>query len=177
MTVERILAGDEQAFRDLVEHYRNYLFHIVYAVLRNRTDAEDITQEAFIQIYKSLPQYQSQGLKSWMSRIAVNKAIDFKRKMQRRKENLTESIEEVAVVKVENNVEQPVLDQEQTEIILRRLAELPSDYREYVHAYYLEEKSYKEIAAERGVAVKTVASKLHRAKKWVQKNWREEDFR
>lgn len=174
--IKEILAGNEHAFRTLIEKYRNYLYHIVYGVLRNQKDAEDVTQEVFVQIYVSLPQYKFQGLKSWMSRIAVNKSIDYKRKMQRRKEHLTDSIEEVSKLRFENDAEQPLLEKEKQALLHTMLERMPQNYREVMRAFYLEEKTHKQIAAEQGVAEKTVASKLHRARKWIQKHWREEDF-
>lgn len=174
--IEQVLAGDEHAFRTLIEKYRNYLYHIVYGVLRNRKDAEDVTQEVFVQIYVSLPQYKFQGLKSWMSRIAVNKAIDYKRKIQRRKENLTDAIEEVSRLHFADDAERPLLEKERQVLVHTMLNRMPANYREVMRAFYLEEKTHKQIAAEQGVAEKTIASKLHRARKWIQKNWREDDF-
>ena len=78
--VDLILAGDTEAFRLLIDRYANYIYQAAYGVLRNGKDAEDVAQEAFVQIFLSLPRYQRKGLKSWMARIAVNKAIDYRRK-------------------------------------------------------------------------------------------------
>ncbi len=74
--IEKVKNGNDHAFRLLVEKYRNLIFHIVYGILRNEKDAEDAAQEVFIKIYTSLPQYEKQGFKTWISRIAVNHAID-----------------------------------------------------------------------------------------------------
>ncbi|HZG59424.1 MAG TPA: sigma factor [Anoxybacillus sp.] len=91
--IAKVKKGNEHAFRLLVEKYRHYLFKTVYAIIRNEKDAEDVTQEVFVRIYLSLPQYQSQGFKTWMTCIAVNYAIDVKRKMQRQREEILEVIE------------------------------------------------------------------------------------
>ena len=56
------------------------------------------------------------------------------------------------------------------------IAQLPNNYRAVIIAYYLEEKSYQQIALEQGVELKTVESKLYRAKQWMRKYWKEEDF-
>ncbi len=174
--IERMLSGDEAAFRHFVEEYRTYLYQVVYSVLHHQKDAEDVTQEVFVQIYLSLRQYRSQGFKTWITRIAVNKAIDWKRKAQRRKEELMELPEPVQSVQtVENNPEAPYLQKERNEQIRNKLNELPSGQRRAVYAYYFEEKSYKEIASEEGVAEKSVESKLYRAKQWIKKNWEEEE--
>lgn len=136
-----------------------------------------MTQEVFVQIHTALPQYKAKGLKSWMARIAVNKAIDHKRKIERRQENLTQSMEDVLVAKADDDTERALLDKEKQGLVQKMLRGMPPNYRDVVHAFYLEEKSHKQIAVEQGVAEKTVASRLYRARKWMQKHWREEDFK
>jgi RNA polymerase sigma factor (sigma-70 family) len=66
-----VLEGNDHAFRLLVEKYRNDVFRTIFAVLRDQKEAEDAAQEVFMKIYTSLPQYQNQGFKTWMTRIAV----------------------------------------------------------------------------------------------------------
>nr|WP_026074441.1 sigma-70 family RNA polymerase sigma factor [Brevibacillus massiliensis] len=175
--IRQIIAGDAEAFRIFLERYRQYLFQVVYSVLRHQKDAEDVTQEVFVQIYLSLPQYQSQGIKAWMTRIAVNKAIDWKRKAQRSREELTESLDQLSVPVAAEAADSPVLQKEYRETIRGRLHELPQNYREVVYAYYFEEKSYQEIASEQGIEPKSVESKLYRARKWIRSHWQEGDFR
>lgn len=70
----------------LVEQYSQHVFQTAYSVLKNAKEAEDAAQEVFLQVYKSLPEYRSQGFKTWITRICVNKAIDAKRKISRRRE-------------------------------------------------------------------------------------------
>ena len=89
--------GSDHAFRLLVEKYRNDVFRTVFAVLRDQKEAEDAAQEVFMKIYTSLPQYENQGFKTWMTRIAVNHAIDVKRKLARRKEEVAEALEQQAL--------------------------------------------------------------------------------
>lgn len=174
--VRRILSGDEQAFRRLMDRYRGYLFGVVYSILRHAKDAEDITQEALVQIYLSLPQYRSKGLKSWMTRIAVNKAIDHKRRLMRKKEELSAAIEvDFAPSLVEPDVSTQVLRAESREEVQEKLDQLPAHYREVLVAYYMEGKSYREIAGQLGIEERTVATRLHRARKLMRQQWQEED--
>jgi RNA polymerase sigma factor (sigma-70 family) len=171
--IAKVKKGDEHAFRLLIEKYRDYLFKMVYSIIRNEKDAEDVTQEVFVRIYFSLPQYQSQGFKTWITRIAVNYAIDVKRKMQRQREEVLESIEAEA----NESVELPVIKKEERKRIRERLSEIPPNYRDVIYAYYIDEKSYQEIANEQNVEVKTIETKLYRARRWLRKHWKEEDFR
>ncbi len=177
--VDLILAGDKEAFRVLIEQYSNYIYQAAYGVLRHVKDAEDVAQETFVQIFLSLPRYQRKGLKSWMTRIAVNKAIDHKRKLIRRKE---QSMEEdansppMAIQDQHANTELQLLKKERQHMLERNINKLPSNYREVIIAYYMDEKTYQQIADEQGAELKTIASKLYRAKQWMKKHWKEDDY-
>lgn len=161
----------------MVRH-ANYIYQTAYGVLRHVKDAEDVAQEAFVQIFLSLPRYERKGLKSWMARIAVNKAIDYKRKLIRRNETSMDEDANAPPMIIRDqyaNTEQQILNKEQQQLVKRNVNNLPDNYREVIIAYYIEEKSYQQIALEQGVVLKTVASKLHRAKKWMRKHWKEDD--
>ncbi len=176
--IQQVLQGNHEAFRTLVKRYRQYLFQVVYSVLRDAGDAEDVTQEAFTQIYFSLPRYRHQGLKTWMTRIAVNKAIDFRRRAVKKREQPVDTFEEAWPETMPSaDVEHSVIRKEYNAYVMKRLQELPENYRDVVCAYYIEDKSYQEIAEEMGIALKSVESRLYRAKKWIHKHWKEEDFR
>ncbi|WP_335337654.1 RNA polymerase sigma factor [Bacillus pseudomycoides] len=145
-------------------------------MLRHEEDAQDITQEVFVKIHASLPNYQFRGLKTWMARIATNHAIDYKRKKEREKVELSLSNETQEDIKSSHNIEASLLRKEKKLLIAQKLKELPENYRDVVLAHYLEEKSYQEIATQQNAEVKTVEMKLYRARKWIKKHWKEEDF-
>lgn len=175
------MSGDQHAFRTLVQSYQTYIYRLVFSVVRNHADAEDVTQETFVQIYRALPQYQSKGLKTWMSRIAVNKAIDHRRKTNRLREDTLSDPDQLAppdlgLYQQEHLIEQQIVSKESRQLVLAQLQEVPDNYREVVKAFYFENKSYADIAEEQGVTAKTVESKLYRAKQWMRKRWKEEDF-
>ncbi len=142
--------------------------------MRNEKDAEDATQEAFIKIYYALPQYEGQGLKAWMTRIAVNHAIDIRRKLQRQSEKIIEYAKQSLNEPNESTLDTPILMKEQRERVRIRLKELPDNYREVIQAYYIDEKSFKQMADEQQVESKTIEAKLYRARRWIRKHWKEE---
>lgn len=161
-----------------MERYRQYVYQVVYSVLRHAKDAEDVTQECFIKAFYALPQYKYQGFKTWLTRIALNKAIDQSRKTVRHTahvEQTPETGEEKAALE-SDEVEPQVLRRERSELVRRRIGEMPEGYRDVMTAYYLEDKTYQEIAKEYGVEPKSVEVKLYRAKKWFRKHWKEEEF-
>lgn len=174
--IEKIKSGNDHAFRLLVEKYRNHVFHTVYGVLRNEKDAEDAAQEVFLKIYTSLPQYENQGFKTWVTRIAVNHAIDLKRKKVRRHEEMNVEYEDANHTPPGETVEYLVLKREKKQLIRKRLDELPMNYREVVEGFYINERTYEELASELDVKVKTVEVRLYRARQWMKKHWKEDDF-
>ncbi|WP_259391576.1 RNA polymerase sigma factor [Paenibacillus sp. 1011MAR3C5] len=156
-------------------------------MLHSPHDAEDVTQEVLLLIYRSLPNCRMDGLKTWITRIAVNRAIDFKRSKARRPEQLMEQ-ETVDLQKTEFQTdgmlsalpapaaESIALHAEELRYIHARVDELPDRYREVIHAFYIEEKSYEQIADETGLERKSVESRLYRARSWMRRHWRKEDF-
>ncbi|ADU29133.1 RNA polymerase sigma factor [Evansella cellulosilytica] len=174
--IKQVVRGNDHAFRLLIEKYRNYIYQSVYSVLRNEKDAEDAAQEVFIKIYSSLPNYQGKGLKTWMTRIAVHHAIDIKRKQKRRREEVTEDIGEYINTNSTNSVESLMLRKENRKLLYERMNELPENYRSVIYGYYIEEKTFQQMAEEQSLKEKTIRVKLHRARKWMRDRWKEEDF-
>ncbi|WP_026678392.1 RNA polymerase sigma factor [Fictibacillus gelatini] len=175
--VKQLLQGDEKAFDEFTKHYRNYLFRVIYSVLQNEKDAEDVLQEVLMKIHGALPRYNGKGLKTWITRIAVNHSIDWKRKIARRKED---SMDDEALKQHASSgklVELPLLHKETKEAVHRHLDEMPGNYRDVIYAFYIEEKSYKEIASDLNLEVANVKMKLHRGRSWMKKHWKEEDFK
>lgn len=178
--IEKAKAGNTQAFRMIAEAYRTELYKAIYAVLRDEKDAEDGLQEALIKIYYALPRYEGQGFKTWITRIAVNHAIDMRRKRMR---SPTQTVPDGELEAIPEFTEspgepllQPLLRKEQRELVRSRIREMPESYRELIEDYYIEEKSYKEIAQSRQMEIKTVETKLYRARSWMRKHWKEEEF-
>ncbi|RIW33986.1 sigma-70 family RNA polymerase sigma factor [Bacillus salacetis] len=179
--VEKVKNGSDHAFRVLIEKYKHHVFKTVYSILRNQKDAEDASQEVFVKIYTSLSQYENQGLKTWITRVAVNHAIDCKRKAARRHEEMEENPEYTAEAGIRReglrSVEAMFEEKQLRLLVRRRLGELPESHRKVIYDYYIEEKSYKKMAEEQQVEVKTIETKLYRARLWMRKHWKEEDFR
>ena len=174
-------------FRPFVKAYSTYIYRTVYAVLQSQHDAEDVTQEVLLQIYRSLPGYRMDGWKAWITRIAVNKAIDFKRSRARKPEQLIECqaimeqgcaglVEGILDAAPSPAAEEIALLHEEHQLLVERVHALPPKYREVVLAFYMDNKSYEQIAEDTGLEKKSVESRLYRARDWMKKHWRKEDF-
>ena len=174
--IQKEKSGNDHAFRLLVEKYRNDLFRTIYAVLRDQKEAEDAAQEVFLKIYTSLPQYEDQGFKTWITRIAVNHAIDVKRKRDRRQEDTLEKVEYDFQESQSESVEAEIINKERRTLVRKKLNELPANYRNVIYDFYIAEKSYQQMAEEQNVGIKTIETKLYRARLWMKKHWKEDDF-
>src|SRR5437868_5736814 len=84
--VQRVQAGDELAFRDMVERYQSKVFSIIFGILRNHNDAEDIAQQVFSKIYFSIRNFDFRSsLLTWIYKITVNECYDYLRKKRVRR--------------------------------------------------------------------------------------------
>lgn len=176
--IEQIRQGDTSQMRTLIDKYSQHVYHVAYSVLRNDQEAQDAAQEAFIQMYKSLPDYRSEGFKTWLTRIAFHKAIDAKRKLGRRTaEDLGGEEKIINMPGRDEDVLTRLVREERQDKLRERINQLPAQHRDIITAYYLVEKNYEQIASDAQVAVKTVESRLYRARQWIRKHWKEDEWR
>lgn len=172
--IKQILQGDHAKFRCLIDSYGRHIYQVTYSVLHQAQDAEDAAQEAFVQIYKSLPQYRSEGFKTWITRIALHKAIDIKRKLERRKAEVNNS-EDVILQTADHqaDVVRQLLKKEEKELLRQNILSLPHQHRDIIVDFYLKEENYEQIALKSQISVRTVESRLYRARQWIRTHWKE----
>jgi RNA polymerase sigma-70 factor (ECF subfamily) len=107
--VRRAQAGDEAAFRDLVERYQSKVFSIIHGIVRQRNDVEDIAQQVFAKVYFSIRNFDFRSsLITWIYKITVNECFDYLRKKKVRKLVYESDMSEDEVRRVENS--EPALD-------------------------------------------------------------------
>lgn len=172
--VQQALSGNQEAFRQLVEKYKAYVFAIVLNFVPDHFEAENVAQDVFLQIYRSLPQYHFNSFKSWIGRIAANKALDWQRTQKRngceQPFNL-ESLLNKNLISPVNNPEAILLLKEDTKRIMRICSELPEIYRNAVEKFYFQGKSRLQIAEEEHTTIKTIESRLYRGRKMLSEKW------
>jgi RNA polymerase sigma factor (sigma-70 family) len=176
LLIKKAAAGDKAAYEQLVDKYKKYVFAIVLNLTRDNFHAENIAQEVFLQVYISLPQYRFEGFRTWIGRIAVRKAIDWKREQQRiaEKERRAAAEEKLAAPEERGSPEDTLIRQEEAQRIRSLCSRLPDTYRTVVEKYYFSGKSYRQIADEEGLALKTVETRLYRARQKLKEQWKEE---
>ncbi len=168
--------GNSEAFRQLVEIYKAYVFAICFNILRDKDEAENMAQEAFIEVYRSLKSYEFRGFKTWMGRIAANKCIDYKRKMKKKlihEVNIED--ENLYIIADDKPIIEKIIENEDKERLRNILYTLPEVYISTIKKYYMQGKTYEEIAREENVSIKTVESRLYRGRKILREKWEEEE--
>jgi len=172
--VQRAKANDRAAFNEIVLRYKDKVYNYVYRMVRNATDAEDLTQETFVRAYLSLHSFQSRAsLNTWLFRIATNLCIDHCRRAKRTQGLVTslspdnEEEEEGLQRDIPDATFDPqrlLLNKELGEKLEKALQELPEKLRMVVLLYDVEGLSYEEIAAIAGCPLGTVKSRLFNAR-------------
>ena len=164
-------AGDAAAFARLVMPHRDGILRLTQRILRNREDAEDAVQTAFLDALRHLDSFQGRSrFASWLTRIALNAAFMRLRLSRRRTEtSLDEMVEgEIAlrfqVVEARPNPEQECSVKEARVFLAKALDKLGPLYSEVLHMFHVQELSAKETARILGVPVGTVKARLHRAR-------------
>ena len=175
--LEAVLAGDGTAYRGLVEKYQNRVYGTVYGVLRNREDARDVTQEAFVKAYRKLDTFRLEAsFSTWLFRIAMNLAIDVTRR--RKRQEVTGYDESIATRDADGGISDDhhgggpgrMLERKQLFAqIMDAMEQLTEDQRQVILLREMEGLSYKEISEIMDIPSGTVMSRLFYARKKLQK--------
>ena len=175
--IQSIKNNEPESFRKLVLNYQDMIVNTCYGFVKNHTDAEDVAQEVFIEVYRSINKFREDAkLSTWLYRIAVNKSIDFLRKKKRKSwlgsiQSVFGSEEKAMVIedKYRPNPQQ-TLEQNERKVVLQNAIEKLAENQKtafILHKY--EGLSYKEIAKVMDVSLSSVESLMHRAKKNLKK--------
>ncbi len=174
--VRRVQAKDEMAFREIVERYQAKVFSIIYGILRNRNDAEDIAQQVFAKIYFSIKNFDFRSsLLTWIYKITVNECYDYLRKKRVRKlvyESDFSSDDSLRMEVSEPATDQkPAVDQQlaQHDLILKLLAKLSEEDRSLLLLKEVEGHSVEELSEMTGMNENTIKVKLFRSRQKLLK--------
>jgi len=174
--VELALTGEEKAFAKLLSKYKDAIYYMLLKMVNNKSDAEDLTIEAFGKAFKNLHQYSpSYAFSTWLFKIASNNCIDFLRKKKGVHvpiDNNNEGNDNEQPVRLKSGDPDPEekMIRIQKAILLRRIVRrLKPRYRTLVELRYFREFSYEEIAKELNLPLGTVKAQLFRAREMLFK--------
>jgi len=171
--VQRSLEGDGIAFQGLVERYQDRIFALVRHYARNPVEVEDIVQDTFLKAYAKLDGFQQQStFSTWLFRIAVNTALDFRKRAGRNPVQAVEDPELALGGAAPGHGRGPSLQppeaglerEEVAQITRAVLDELPEIFRTVLVLREFEELSYQDMADLLGISIGTVESRLFRAR-------------
>lgn len=167
-SIERVLAGESEAFEGLVRRYNRMAGSIAYAILKDFHLAEDAVQEAFLKAFASLPSLRDPAqFKFWFAELVRSKALD----ALRRKKSAASRIErrEAAAPRAAESAEEEEIREETRARVRAAIEELPEADRLAVVLKHLEGMSYREIAELTGTTVSAVESRLFRARQALKR--------
>ena len=171
--VDAALGGNQRAYTQLMSAYRENIYFMMFKMVNNRDDAEDLTIEAIGKAFKRLEQYRPDfAFSTWLFKIASNNCIDFLRK--KKKATLVsldqgysnEDGDEMTIDIEEDNLnpEQAFMKEQRKEEMHKIVDQLKPKYKQLVELRYFEEMSYEEIADELNLPLGTVKAQLFRAR-------------
>ena len=167
--VERCRRGDEGAFQELVEEYKNLVFALIARTLQDRSRAEDLAQDVFLRIHRGLPYFRGEArLSTWIYRIVANVCV----------QDRTQSPARGAFVSFDDTdarVRRPAAadrqfrDLELRDRLEKAIARLPARQRLLVAAHYLQGVQYEDLAEALRMPLGTVKTQLYRAKQQLRR--------
>jgi len=173
--VRRVQARDEMAFREIVERYQAKVFSIIYGILRNHNDAEDIAQQVFAKIYFSIQSFDFRSsLLTWIYKITVNECYDYLRKKRVRKLVYESDFSEEDAQRMQNSEtasgQAPAVDTQlaRKDLVLKLLAKLSNEDRSLL-LKEVEGHSVEELSQMTGMNENTIKVKLFRARQKLLK--------
>ncbi|MFT5756615.1 MAG: RNA polymerase sigma-70 factor (ECF subfamily) [Alteromonadaceae bacterium] len=177
--VERVQAGDKNAFNLLVTKYQHKVANLVSRYIKNHSDVPDIVQEAFIKAYRALPNFRGDSaFYTWLYRIAVNCAKNHTVASGRKPPGSDVEIEDAEIydsgdaLRENASPEKLLLTSEIKKVVFDTIGQLPEDLRTAINLRELEGLSYEEIAVIMECPVGTVRSRIFRARDAVDKKIR-----
>lgn len=168
--------GDQNAYAELMHHYRDSLYFMLLKMTNDATDADDLTIEAFGKAFKNLHQYTPEfAFSTWLFKIASNNCIDFIRKKKKNTFSLDQSFYDFEdSEEMSHKLASPTPDPEEHYIkkqkikLMRQVVEkLKPHYRTLIELRYFQELSYEEIAQELNLPLGTVKAQLFRAREFL----------
>lgn len=174
--VRRVQGRDELAFREIVERYQAKVFSIIYGILRNRNDAEDIAQQVFAKIYFSIKNFDFRSsLLTWIYKITVNECYDYLRKKRVRKLVYESDFSADDSLRMENSEpatdQAPLVDQQlaQHDLVFKLLSKISEEDRSLILLKEVEGYSVEELSEMTGLNENTIKVKLFRARQKLVK--------
>lgn len=167
--IRAVMAGHRNAYGELVRTYQGMVYRVCLKMTGHPHSAEDLGQEVFIKAYDALQSFRfDASFSTWLYQIAVRTCLDWRRRQQVEQRRQSRLMEQVDAQFHVDTPELKVIASEQTEAVEQMVGSLKEPYRTVIVMFYERNLSYQEIAAKTGTSVKTVESRLYRARQMMR---------
>jgi len=174
--IQGLKDGDESSFKFLVENYQDRVYNTAMGIVQDTSDAEDVAQEVFIQVFRSIHSFKGESkLSTWIYRITTTRSLDLLRSRKSKKrfgilQRLTGGTDEAAYEIPDFNHPGVALDQKENAAkLFRAIRQLPDNQKTAFTLHKLEDLSYQEVSDIMGTTIGAVESLMHRAKQNLRK--------
>lgn len=177
--IKEVLKGDQNAYGEIVELYKDKVFQLCYRMLGNRHEAEDMAQEAFIRAYVNIARFNLElKFSTWIYRIATNLCID---RIRKKKPDFyldaevsgTDGLTMYSQVSAHTNLPEDDLESMELQATIQReISRLPEKYRSVIVLKYIEELSLKDISEVLDMPLGTVKTRIHRGREALRRQLR-----
>jgi RNA polymerase sigma-70 factor, ECF subfamily len=162
--IERCRKGDDTAFGELVDRYKDLVYGLVYRLVSDRTQTDDLAQEVFLKVHRGLPYFRGEAkLSTWIYRIVQNVCVQSR--ARRPEISLDRRDEDGRLMTDPGSADAAFADFELRDRLEKAIAKLPDNYRLLIAAHYLQGVQYEALAETLNVPLGTVKTHLYRAKK------------
>jgi RNA polymerase sigma-70 factor (ECF subfamily) len=174
--IRRAIDGDEAAYTHLLDSYRSAIYNLLYKMVHNHEETEDLVQEAFMKAFKALPSFNEEyAFSTWLYKIAINNCIDHMRKKRLKTYSMDKPVQskdgEVSRDFPDTSMspDKHILHKERAQLINVAIEDLPENYKVAILLRHTEEKSYEEIAEILDIPLGTVKARIFRAREMLKK--------
>lgn len=176
--IQKLQQGSEEAFKKMVENYQQMVVNTCFGMVHNTEDAEDIAQEVFIEVFRSIQNFRADAkFSTWLYRIAVNRSLNFIRDNKKNKwfQSFDDSVQaknlqlKTITTRGTENPEIVLENSQRANLLHEAIDSLPNNQKVAFSLSKYEDLSYKEISEIMDLSLSSVESVIHRAKKNLQK--------
>jgi RNA polymerase sigma-70 factor (ECF subfamily) len=178
--IRRALTGDQRAYKKLRQKYHESIYNLIYRMIRDKDEVEDLTQEAFIKAFMSLSSFNDEfAFSTWLYKIATNNCIDYIRRKKLQTFSINKPIESKEsdyTFELPDSTYEPdqeLIDRQRKKLLEDAISSLPAKYRHVIHLRHVEEKEYQEIATILKLPLGTVKAHIFRAREMLNKYLRD----
>src|SRR5216117_3636982 len=164
---ERCRSGDERAFQELIDRYKNLVFAMIARTVQDRSQVEDLAQDVFLRVHRGLPYFRGEArLSTWIYRIVANVCVH---NLGRAAPTLSLDDDRTRARVTPSASDRQFGDLELRDRLEKAIARLPANYRLVVAAHYLDGVQYEDLAEALQLPLGTVKTQLHRAKQQLRR--------